>query len=49
MLFGLRKGPWAGAALFEAISAAAKTYFQQSDSRDQLYRLCYQFITQDYD
>ena len=43
-----RKGPWAGAALFDAIYAAAKTYFQQSDSRDQLYTLCYPFIIQEY-
>ena len=47
VIFGLRKGPWSGAAHFAQINACAEQYFQEASHEDKLFRMCYPFIAQD--
>lgn len=48
VIFGLRKGPWSGAAHFGGIKACCDFYFKQCDHTDALFRLCYPFIIHDF-
>ena len=47
VLIGLRKGPWAGAAHMKTIQAVASNLFKTSDSKDPIFRLCYEYIIHD--